>query len=214
MTNKTHKYTQKQKEFIERNVKGTPIKTLTELFNREFDTNLEVRKMRAYLKNNKLKNGLNTHFIKGQSSFNKGKKWDDYMPKESQKKSLKTAYKKGNKPVFTKPIGSTYVDKDGYLYVKVKEDGPRFGKEGKWQPYHNLIWISQNGEIPENHVIVFLDRNKRNFEIDNLQIVSRSELLIINKNKMLTDSREVNLSVTALAKLIDSYNKVFKKESK
>lgn len=212
MKNKNHKYTKVQREFILKNVKGTPIRKLTELFNEKFGTNLEVRKMRAYLKNNNLKNGIQTTFIKGQESWNKGLKWDDFMSKESQKNSLKTTYKKGNKPVGTLPVGSQYINKYGYLYIKVKETGPRFGRNGKWQPYHNLVWIDYYGEIPENHVVMFLDQDKTNFEISNLQIVSRSELLILNKNKMFTKNKEVNLSATALAKLIDSYNKLIKKQ--
>lgn len=56
---------------------------------------------------------------------------------------------------------------------------------GKWEPKHRWLWAQENGPIPNGQVIIFKDGNKRNITVDNLMLVSRHELAILNKKKML-----------------------------
>lgn len=195
-------------KFILENYKGIGNIELAELFNTRFKTNLKVSQIKSYKANRKLNSGVTGRFKKGHQTFNKGKKQTEYMSKESIEKTKKTRYKKGNIPIDTKEIGSEYIDNDGYLYIKVKDTGPRFGKGGMWQQYHHLVYMQYYGEIKKDHTIIFLDKDNTNFDIKNLKEISRSELLILNKNKMLTDHQEVNISAVVLAKLIDKQNKI------
>lgn len=200
--------TESQAKFIYDNYKGISSKDLTELFNKEFNMNITTEKIKSFKSRNQLKSGLDGRFKKGQKSFNKGLKQTDFMSKEAIEKTKKTRFKRGNRPCSTKEIGSEYIDKDGYLYIKTKNTGPRFGKKGMWQQYHNLVWELYHGVIPKESVVIFLDKDKTNFDINNLKLISRSELLILNKNKMLTEHSEVNESVVMLAKLISARYKV------
>ncbi|MFV0394978.1 MAG: HNH endonuclease signature motif containing protein [Coprobacillaceae bacterium] len=84
-----------------------------------------------------------------------------------QDKARQTTFKKGNIPLSKKPIGSEYIDKDGYLYIKTKDTGKRLGRTGMWQAYHILVWEQYNGELPKGHIVIFLDQDKSNFSIDN-----------------------------------------------
>ena len=70
-----------------------------------------------------------------------------------------------------------------------------------------MLWENQHGKIPENHILIFLDGNRLNCSIENLKLVSRSELLILNRRKLLTDDADINNTAAILAKVIDMSNK-------
>lgn len=55
--------------------------------------------------------------------------------------------------------------------------------------------------------LFFLDGNRLNCSIENLKLVSRSELLILNRRKLLTDDADINNTAAILAKVIDMSNK-------
>ncbi|HEY0429012.1 MAG TPA: HNH endonuclease signature motif containing protein [Pyrinomonadaceae bacterium] len=57
------------------------------------------------------------------------------------------------------------VDKD---FVQIKTDSG-------WQMKHYFIWKQQGRRIPKTHFLLFKDGNKRNFDIENLELVSQSE---------------------------------------
>lgn len=46
----------------------------------------------------KNRNPVNGQYVKGCIPFNKGKKWNEYMPKREQKRRLKTLYRFNGKP--------------------------------------------------------------------------------------------------------------------
>ena len=208
MTNKKFRATEEQRYFILKHYKGISNKELTNMFNKHFNTEITVQQIKTHKHNRKLDSGLTSHFEKGHNTFNKGLKWEDYMSKEAQANSKKTTFKKGIIPLNTKEVGSEYVDADGYLYIKVKSTGnKRFSKGGMWQQKHRLIWEEHYGEIPEGYAIIFLDRDKRNFDINNLRMVNRNELVLINKLG-LTEDKDINEFIIALSKVKHKLRKV------
>ena len=54
-------------------------------------------------------------------------------------------------------------------------DYPAIFIEGKTQHIHRLQWIKYHGEIPKGYVIHHKDGNKLNWDIKNLELLSRSE---------------------------------------
>lgn len=124
--------------------------------------------------------GVSTRFAKGTPAHNKGKKWNEFMSEESQKRISETQFKKGNKPHNTVEVGFERITKDGYLEVKV---GDFDDSTKNFQLKHRLVWESVNGPIPENYQVRFIDGDKTNFEITNLRLVSYSESLIANSMK-------------------------------
>jgi hypothetical protein len=58
-----------------------------------------------------------------------------------------------------------YTDKDGYVHVK-KENG-------YWPLEHHVVWKEKNGNVPNGHIIKFIDGNKLNTKIENLVLVKR-----------------------------------------
>lgn len=101
------------------------------------------------------------------------------------------------------PVGSERVNK-GYIYVKIKEPNV-------WIEKHRLVYESMYGNIPTGSKVVFADKNKRNFDPKNLILVSDSEALIMNTNKLIYEEAELTRSGVLIAKIIDQTNKIKRK---
>lgn len=183
------------KQFILDNYKGRYNQELADLFNQKFNTNVTSRTIKSYKANNKLNSGLSGKFRKGQTPHNKGKK----MPKEVYEKVKHTMFANGNVPPNHRPVGSERISKDGYIEVKVAEPN-------KWRLKQRVVYEEAKGKIPEGCPIIFLDGNKRNFDIDNLRCITRSELLYLNCNG-LNNSNEITETGILMARLDRAKNK-------
>ena len=94
-------------------------------------------------------------------------------------------FKKGNIPHNHREIGSTRLNADGYIMIKIAEPN-------KWQLLQRYVWEKENGrKLLKNECVIFLDGNKENFEPDNLMAIKRSELARVNKNHRITDDPEL-----------------------
>lgn len=109
-----------------------------------------------------------TRFKPGQASWNAGTNF------ASGGRSVNTRFKPGNKPQTWRPIGAERVTKEGYLERKMTDTGVT---RQDYTPVQHLVWRAAGREIPQGHVLVFLDGDKRNFELDNLDLISRKELM-------------------------------------
>jgi K+ transporter len=58
------------------------------------------------------------------------------------------------------------------------------------------------------HKVIFADKNKRNFNLDNLILVADSEALIMNTNKLIYEEAELTKSGALIAKIIDKTRKL------
>lgn len=185
-----HKYTSDQVSFLTENVAGRSSAKLTEKFNAHFGLDLSLNQIRAFMKNRGLKNGLNYRFPRGHIPVNKGKTglggWEP------------TQFKKGNKPHNYKPVGTERVNGDDYVDVKIADPN-------KWRAKHLLIWEEANGPVPKGHAVIFGDGNRRNFELDNLILVSRAQLAILNKHNLIQMDAELTRTGVVIA---DIYKKI------
>jgi hypothetical protein len=109
-----------------------------------------------------------------------------------------TQFKKGNRPHNYKPVGTERVNGEGYVDVKIADPN-------KWRSKHILIWEKENGPVPKGHVIIFGDGNRLNLELDNLILVSRKQLAILNKNNLI--QKDADLTRTGII-VADIYRKI------
>lgn len=196
---KRHIYSLEEEKFLIDNVKGITLKELTERFNKQFNLNLSE----SSISNRKNKLGLSSgikggQFQKGHNTWNKGIK--GYMG------ANKTSFKKGNVPHNYRPVGSERITKDGYTEIKV-------GDPNKWELKHRYIYEKEHGKIPDGYNVMFADKNRLNFDINNLILVSKSEDLIMNRNKLIFENQELTRTGYLIAKIINKRNKL-KKEGK
>ncbi|HIG0358899.1 MAG: HNH endonuclease signature motif containing protein [Clostridium sp.] len=193
-----YQYTKEQIKFITKNVKGRSNKELTKIFNNNFGLSLKVSQIKSLKKNRKLDSGLNGQFKKGQEPWNKGIKG------LYAKGCEKTWFKKGSTPINHRPVGSERITVDGYTEIKVEEPN-------KWRLKQQLIWEKYNGPVPKGYVVIFGDGDQHNFNPDNLILVSRQQLLILNRNKLI--QKDADLTRTAII-IADLYRKISQRKAK
>ena len=66
---------------------------------------------------------------------------------------------------------------------------------------HRLVWEKHYGPVPEGYTVIFLDGDKDNFNIDNLELMSRSALLAANMMQYNQADESLKPSILTLAKL-------------
>lgn len=196
-----HRYSEEQKKFIIDNNYGKYSKELAEMFNQQFDTNITAKEIAYFRRNHKLNSGLTGQFEKGNISHNKGKKQSEYMTKEALERTKATRFKKGNRPSNYRPVGSERITKDGYIEVKVADPN-------KWETKNKIVYKQHFGDIPKGYKVIYADGNKLNNDINNLILVSNSELLIANRNHLIYNNKELTESGILISKVIDKTNKV------
>ena len=122
------------------------------------------------------------------------------MSKEQYEKCKATMFEKGNIPKNSRDIGSERITKDGYTEIKIADPDV-------WVLKHRLIYEKYYGEIPAGYSVIFGDGDKQNCNIDNLILVSRSELLLMNRNKLIKNDSVLTKVGVNIAKLLDTMNK-------
>ena len=183
-----HRWTDEEKEYLASIVKGKTYKELLSLMNEKFDYEFSSQQIESALRRYNLKTGNTGQFKKYQEPWNKGLK--GYMG------ANKTSFKKGTIPPNYKPIGTERFAKDGYIEVKVKNPNV-------WELKHRYIYKKHHGEIPNGYNVIFADKNISNFDIDNLILVSKAEMLILNKNKLIFEDKDFTKVGVNIAKILD-----------
>jgi len=95
-------------------------------------------------------------------------------------------YKMYKKSVSKKPqTAPLYSEKirNGNIYIKILDNK----KAGKfcWKLKHHLIWEQASGQtVPEGYKLIFLDGNKYNIQLYNLELITGKENLDLNKRKL------------------------------
>mgnify|MGYP004446889717 FL=1 len=181
-----HRWSKEDKECLLEISLGKSYKEIVEIMKEKFDYDFSIEQVRGAIQRYKLDTGLTGQFEKGNIPWNKGTK--GLMKRNSG------CFAKGHECPYARPLGSERVDTEGYTLVKVDKRN--------WKLKHRIIWEEHNGEIPADHYILFLDRNKQNFDINNLAMVSRREMLMINRYNLLKEDAEVSKSGVMLARLL------------
>ncbi len=169
--------------------------TLAEKFNSEFKTNLSYTVFRNFKRNHKLRSGVVTRFKKGSIPINKGVSWDEYMPKDKQINCLKTTFKKGDMPKNTAQIGDEVIRGDGFIQVKI-------ASPNIWKLKHRIIYEEfYKIKLSKNEVLMFIDGDRSNCDIKNLQLMTKKEMLYFNKMGKYHIDKDATLSEMLISKI-------------
>ncbi|MGD6992151.1 HNH endonuclease signature motif containing protein [Sutcliffiella horikoshii] len=193
-----HKYTEEHIQFLREHVKGRTLEELRTMFNAKFNAHIS----QSSLSNAKTRYGLKSgikggQFEKGFKPWNKGLKGLDTGGKE-------TRFKKGNKPLNSRPVGFERIDVDDYVVVKVAEPSV-------WKMKHVMAWEKENGPVPKGYTVIFGDGNRQNFDIDNLILVSRKQLLQLNRHHLISNHAELTRTGVMIA---DIYSKISERKNR
>ena len=190
-------YPPEQVDFLIAN-REMPRRDLAQAFNARFGTEKTADVIKGFCSRRGIKTGRTGRFEKGNLPYNTGTK--------GLKVGSSTSFKKGNRPKNWRPVGSERINVEGYVEIKTVE--PR-----TWKYKHVEIWQAINGPVPKGHVIIFADRNKLNFEPDNLIAIKRSELQYLNKHGLIQEDGDHTRAAVNVAKVAVRVFELRKKRS-
>lgn len=147
-----------------------------------------------------------SRFKEGFTPINKGKKQTDFMTQEGIEKTVKTRFKKGQLPHNAVNV------KDGDVVVRISKKGVQYKwvriSLGKWKMYHVHLWERTYGPIPEGKIVVFKDKNTMNTVIENLECITREELMIRNSiHKYPEEIKKTIKAISLITRQINKYEK-------
>jgi len=194
------KWTHEQEQYLKENFANTSTQVLADVLGFSYGRTankafaLKLKKNIELLKEHGRVNGKKSpaKFKKGNVPANKGKK----MPAETYAKCKATMFKKCNEPHNTKFDGALTLRKhnrDGeYVYIRVAK--------AKWKPLQTVIYEKNYGPIPEGMKVIFKDKNRFNFSIDNLECVTCAELMERNSIHRFPEELQKTIRLTAKLK--------------
>lgn len=112
-----------------------------------------------------------TSFKPGHQAWNKGLR---YQPGGS---AIASQFKPGHRPCQWVPIGTETRDRDGYLKRKVRDDAAPGMSRRNWKYVHVLTWEEANGPVPPGHAVTFVNGDRTDIRLDNLQLTARRALM-------------------------------------
>lgn len=149
-----------------------------------------------------------TRFKKGHSGYGKGKTVYDRCTPEGIEKMRRTMFS-SETHYTSKPIGTEVVAPDGFVLVKVQDHGRKYER---WRPKHRIVWEQCNGPIPKGYIVQFKDGNRRNCDIGNLHLISRSEQMKTQNSSHVRIPDELQALWRARTQLNNEINKYLKQE--
>lgn len=189
-----HLWTKEQLGWLRANYQSMSRKQLANAVCSAFGIEVTYAQVVAALKNHKITCGRTGRFEPGQKAWNDGVKGS--IPVN------RTSFRAGHTPHNTRHLWHERVNVNGYVEIQVPETNPHTGYKHRYRHKHVWIWEQLHGsKVPAGHVVIFKDGDSRNFDHDNLVLVTRSELLVMNLHDYKDAPDELKPSIMALAKV-------------
>ena len=203
-----HRWSEEEKEYLKQIVKNTTIRDIRKLMIEKFNYEYTHQQIAGAMKRYNFKNGINPMFEKGFTPWNKGKNMNVEAWNKGKKgfipwnKGLKTgsSHKRNE-------VGAEYIDSRGYTHIKVENPST-------WKLKHHFVYEKHYGSVEKGYCVIFADKDKTNFNIDNLIKVKTGDLMIMNMNGLTYEDAELTKVGVNVAKLISQTNKKTKKLKK
>lgn len=113
------------------------------------------------------------------------------------KSEIDGRFKKNQEPHNKKRIGDEFVDKNtGYTYIKIAEPNT-------WIQKQRYIYIKHHGKIDDDCSIIFLNGDKKDFDINNLKMVRNKDKLVMKNLHLFSDIEEITECGILIAKTIN-----------
>lgn len=188
---KIHMWTKEEKDYLKKIVSGKSYKEITKLMNLKFEYEFRIEQIKGAINRYKLNTGLTGRFKKGNVPPNKGVK--------GVYKANSGSFKKGQKSINRREVGSERINRCGYTEIKIAEPDV-------WGLKHKFIWEKEFGKTPKGYVIIFADSNKRNLSIENLILISKRQLVVMNRNNLIKNNSELTKIGIAISNIYIKIN--------
>lgn len=120
-----------------------------------------------------------------------------------------TQFKKGRKAQEARnyvPIGSERITRDGYIERKVTDD-PSLVPARRWTPVHRIVWQEAIGPIPPGHILRFINGDKADTRLENLELLTLAENARRNVSAMPKEIMDLHRLRGTLTKAINRRNR-------
>lgn len=205
-------------DYFKQIVKGNSTQEIINLFNKKFNRILDTHQVKNLKRKYNLKSGRNRLYNQEQIDYLKSiikgyttqeiinlmcEKYNIKLTKEQIKNfknyyhissGINTKWQKGRTPYNKKPIGTEISTNDGYILVKV-------GEPSEYKFKHHIIWEQHYGKIPEGHYVIFLDQDRTNYDINNLKLVRKEDLMMACGKKLFFKNKELTETGLLIAQL-------------
>lgn len=189
-------FSKKQAKFITRSYPKFSLIDLHTALVKKFNINVTSGQVRSFVCNHRIQSGRTGQFDQGCKPWNHGTKGQGLTGRN------KTSFKKGNRPPNRKPLGSERIcSKDGFILTKVASTNPYTGRPNMYRHKHVVTWEQEHGPVPAGMVVILIDSDRTNCDPENLKLISRAELLCLNRYGYKDLPKELRPSMLALAKL-------------
>lgn len=125
--------------------------------------------------------GVATRFQKGHVPLNKGLRRPGWAPGRMKDTQFRVGERRGRAAQIWCPVGTIRPDTEGYLRIKVREaragEAYGLGNVQVWPLLQRHLWEQAHGPIPPGYAVRFKDGNRQHCVLDNLELVSRADLL-------------------------------------
>jgi hypothetical protein len=192
---RNRKYTDEQEQFIREHCVKMRKRDVLKLFNDHFGTDLTLGKLKALMGNRRINTGRTGYFPKGHIPWNSGTKGQGLTGPNS------TSFQKGQIPPNRKPLYTERINKDGHIEIKIPEENPYTGRPTSYKHKHVWLWEQENGPVPKGHAVSFIDGDKLNCVLSNLMLLTRAELLHLNRNGYKDAPAELKPTILAMVRL-------------
>lgn len=195
LINRLRIFTAEQVQFLRVNYWGRTVQELTDLFNQRFERAMTQRQIKSAVHNRHIVCGRTGQYEKGSRPWNYGTKGWGLTGRN------RTTFAVGNAPANRKPVGTERLNVYGFIEIKVKERDPYTGFPTRYKLKHVHLWEQAHGPIPKRHVVAFIDGDPAHCELENLMMIPRAVLLVLNQLGYKAAPAELKPSLLALAKL-------------
>lgn len=148
------------------------------------------------------RHGIGSRFEKGHTPANKGLRRPGWAPGRMRETQFRKGERRGVAVELWKPIGTERISKDGYLERKVNNDLPL---QRRWRAVHLIVWEAANAPLPKGHAIVFKNGDKTDIRVENLECITRAELM--RRNTLHRYPKEIASAIQLLGALQRQINK-------
>lgn len=183
-------YSEKELAFIKNNC-SLPAREQYQLFQNKFKRpEIAIENFNGLRKRKGWLTGRTGRFEKGHDGYKGGPKGPN-----------KTSFKKGSIPANLKPLYSERTTKDGYIEIKVPEKNPHTGAPTRYRLKHQWVWEQKNSQVQDGYMLRFINGNRSDCRLDNLEVIPKGVNAIMNKNQYSSLPDEIKPAVKTLAKL-------------
>ena len=185
MKGRAHRYTSAELAFVKRHC-TLPRKKLHQRFVAKFDRHeVKEHSIKQLCLRNGWLTGRNGQYKQGHIP----------LPNAHAKGPNKGSFKKGQVSLNARAVGATRINVEGYIEIKTRQ--PR-----TWEQLHAVNWRTKNGPVPKGMCISFIDGDKNNTQLDNLELISRNVNLQINRLQHPSQSPELRQVIRTTGKLM------------